>query len=386
MFKSAIEEIEDKIISWRRDFHQHPELSFQESRTSKVIAAFMKECGLKVYKQKNGFGIIGDLVGAEKGRKIAFRADMDAVPIQEETDLPYASKHSGVMHACGHDGHMASLMGAIKILSSMKDKIKGTIRFIFQPAEEVTPGGAKGLIEEGVLRGVDAIYGVHLWSEYAIGTFYTTFGPMMAASDKFKIIIHGKGGHGAMPHKTIDPILIASHVVMATQHVISRYIDPIESGVISFGKLHSGTAFNVIADKAELEGTVRSFSPEVRDFLQQQLEHTALNIGQLYGAQIDVLYERGYPAVVNHEKEAQLALQVAENVFGKDAIGIMPPNMAGEDFAYYLEKVPGAFCFIGAGDTRKIVYPHHHPKFEIDERALKLATEWFCQMAYQYVF
>jgi amidohydrolase len=385
MFKKAGKAIEEEIISWRRDFHQYPELSFQESRTSKIVASFLRECGLQVQEKVNGNGVIGDLIGMEPGPTIAFRADMDALPIQEETGLSFSSKIPGVMHACGHDGHMAALMGVARILSGMKEEIKGRIRFIFQPAEELTPGGAKGMIEAGALDGVHAIFGVHLWSEMDTGTFATTLGPMMAASDKFTIHIAGKGGHGAMPHKTVDALLVASHLVMAAQHVVSRGVNPIESGVLSFGVLESGTAFNVIADRAILEGTARSFTPEVREILEEKLHQTAVSIGSLYGANVEVKYQRGYPAVINHQQEASLSLNVAEKVFGKDHVGLMPPNMAGEDFAYYLEQVPGAFCFVGAGFPKEHNFPHHHPCFQIDEKALLLTVEWFCHVAKQYV-
>jgi amidohydrolase len=386
MFREACQQIEKEMIAWRRDFHQHPELSFHESRTAKVISNFLRQYGLEVREAVHGYGVMGDLKGPTPGPVIAFRADMDALPIQEETGLAFASKVPGVMHACGHDGHMAALMGAAQVLSSMREHIKGTIRFIFQPAEELTPGGALGLIEAGVLEGVDAIFGVHLWSELPTGTFYTTLGPMMAASDKFKIEISGQGGHGAMPHKTVDTLLVASHLVMAAQHIVSRQVNPIESGVLSFGVSRSGTAFNVIPDKAELEGTARSFSPEVRDLLQHRLEETAKSIGGLYGAKIEIQYERGYPAVINHEKEARISLEEAEKVFGRNQIGFMPPNMAGEDFSYYLQKIPGAFCFIGAEDPSQSVYPHHHPRFQIDEKSITLAADWFCHIAARYVF
>lgn len=385
MLKKAVSAIEHEIIAWRRDFHQHPELSFHEQRTSAVIASFLKACGLVVQEGMNGYGVIGDLIGVQPGPTIAFRADMDALPIQEETGLPFASQVAGVMHACGHDGHMAALMGAVRILSKQKDKIKGKIRFIFQPAEEVNPGGAQGMIKAGALEGVEAIYGIHLWSEFPAGTFRTVEGPIMAATDEFKLEISGKGGHGALPHQTIDALVIASHLVLAAQHIVSRQLDPLASGVLSFGSFQAGSAFNIIADKALLGGTVRSFSPEVRNLLEERLRQTATSIGQMYGAAIKLDYERGYPAVVNHRKEVQLALEMANKVFGHKQTGLMQPLMAGEDFAYYLEEIPGAFCFVGAGLKDSPNYPHHHPQFDIDEQVLPLVTEWFCRVAAAYV-
>ncbi|UOF91105.1 M20 family metallopeptidase [Fodinisporobacter ferrooxydans] len=383
--KSITESLSEDIIAWRRDFHQHPELSFEEKRTSKIVAEFLKSCGLHVKENVNGFGIVADLKGAENGPTIALRADMDALPIQEETGLPFASKIPGVMHACGHDGHTAILMGVAQLLASQKENVKGNVRFIFQPAEEVNPGGAIGMIREGVLQGVDAVFGLHLWSELPAGTFRTCYGPMMAATDRFHIEIEGKGGHGGMPHKTIDSIVIASHFVMSAQHIVSRNIDPLESAVITFGQLNSGTAFNVIANTAVLEGTVRSFSPEVRKTLQNKLEELTEGLAKIYGAMIKINYQCGYPSVVNHDREVDVILNVAREVFGCENTGMMKPNMVGEDFSYYLKETPGAFCFIGAGDPNTPIYPHHHPRFQIDESVLPLAAEWLYRLALKYL-
>jgi len=376
-------QLNDEVIRLRRNFHQHPELSFHEKRTSSVISAYLKELGLDVVENVYGYGLYADLKGEKEGSTVALRADMDALPIMEESDLSYASVESNVMHACGHDGHMAALMGAVKQLTKMRDQLSGTVRFIFQPAEEIAPGGAKGMIEAGVLDGVERIFGLHLWSELPSGTFWTTKGAMMAASDHFKIKIQGKGGHGANPHTAIDAIVIASHIVMASQHIISRQVDPIESGVISFGIMQSGSVFNAIANTAILEGTVRSFAPEVRDSIQSKLEKTAVNIADMYGATIDFTYDRGYPALINHPKESEQFLEVAKPIFGEEHCGFMKPNMAGEDFAYYLEKIPGSFCFVGAGSSSH--YPHHHPKFNFDENVLPSAVQLLCNIALHYV-
>lgn len=385
MIKEASKTISEEIIEWRRDFHQHPELSFEEKRTSKIVADFLKICGLQVKENVNGYGVVADLIGAEKGPTIALRADMDALPIQEETGLPFASEVPGVMHACGHDGHTAILMGAVKLLTSQKDKLKGNVRFIFQPAEELNPGGAWGMIQEGALQGVEAVFGLHLWSELPSGTFQTCNGPMMAATDRFTIEIEGKGGHGGMPHKAIDSIVIASHLVMSAQHIISRNINPLESGVITFGELKSGTAFNIIANKAVLEGTARSFTPEVRETLQRDLQSLTDGLAKIYGATININYQRGYPAVVNHDREVDFMVDVAREVFGVENTRTMKPNMVGEDFSYYLKEIPGAFCFVGAGDPDQPLYPHHHPRFQIDESVLPLAAEWFYQLTLKYL-
>jgi len=385
LIKEASISVAEQIVEWRRDFHKHPELSFEENRTSKIVAEFLVSCGLQVRNNVNGYGVVADLIGKEKGPTIAFRADMDALPIQEETDLPFASEVPGIMHACGHDGHTSILMGVAKILSSQKDKLKGNVRFIFQPAEEVNPGGACGMIREGTLNGVDAVFGLHLWSELPSGTFRTCSGPMMAATDRFIIEIEGKGGHGAMPHKTIDSIVIASNLVMLSQQIISRNIDPLESGVITFGEFKSGSAFNIIANKAVLEGTTRSFTPEVRETLRKRLEELTDGLAKIHGATINIDFQSGYPAVVNHKSEVDVILEVARGVFGPENTGIMKPNMVGEDFSYFLKECPGAFCLVGAGDPNKPMYPHHHPRFQIDESVLPITAEWFCQLAMKYL-
>ncbi|NEX78131.1 amidohydrolase [Bacillus thermocopriae] len=384
MMDGVYKKVTEEMIELRRDFHQYPELSFEEERTSKKVAEYLRACGLKVREHVNGYGVTADLIVDEAEPMIAFRADMDALPIQEETDLPFASQIPGVMHACGHDGHTAILLGVAKLLSFQKERLKGNVRFIFQPAEEINPGGAKGMIQEGVLEGVEAIFGLHLWSELPSGTFRTCYGPMMAAADRFIIEIEGKGGHGGMPHKTIDSIVLASHLVMASQQIISRQIDPLEAGVITFGKFSSGTAFNIIANKAVLEGTVRSFLPEIRETLYKKLEELTTGFANMYGAKIHLDYQYGYPPVENHKNEVDFILETAAKVFGRNNTGIMKPNMAGEDFSYYLKEIPGAFCFVGAQVPNKPVYPHHHPRFQIDESVLPKAAQWFCQLAFDY--
>ncbi|WP_235924885.1 MULTISPECIES: M20 family metallopeptidase [Neobacillus] len=384
MMDGVYKKVTEEMIELRRDFHQYPELSFKEEQTSKKVAEYLRACGLKVREQVNGYGVTADLMVDEAGPMIAFRADMDALPIQEETGLPFASKIPGVMHACGHDGHTAILLGVAKLLSFQRERLKGNVRFIFQPAEEINPGGAKGMIQEGVLEGVEAIFGLHLWSELPSGTFRTCYGPMMAAADRFIIEIEGQGGHGGMPHKTIDSIVLASHLVMASQQIISRQIDPLEAGVITFGKFSSGTAFNIIANKAVLEGTVRSFLPEIRETLHKKLKELTTGFANIYGAKIHLDYQYGYPPVENHKNEVDFILETAAKVFGRNNTGIMKPNMAGEDFSYYLKEIPGAFCFVGAQVPNKPVYPHHHPRFQIDESVLPKAAQWFCQLAFDY--
>ncbi len=374
--KKECQSYRDKLVAWRRYFHQYPELSFFERKTTKKIEAILKEIGLDVYLVRGGVGVVADLKGVAPGPTIALRADIDALPIEEETGKEYTSKYSGVMHACGHDGHMAIVLGAAHLLSKYKNSLKGTVRFIFQPAEEKAPGGARIIIDEGFLDGVDYIYGLHLWSGVPVGKFQTVSGPMMASSDKFSVKIFGKGGHAAIPQDSLDAVLIASNLVINAQHIISRKLDPLQSGVVTFGKIQAGSNFNIIADKAELEGTVRALNENDRNLIKNWLEQTIEYTCRMHGVTYQFNYEDGYPAVINHEMEASRLMKTAEKVFGENNVVTMQPIMAGEDFSYYLQKVPGSFCFVGAGNKEKgMNYPHHHPKFDIDEEALSLGLE-----------
>ncbi|GAA5344181.1 amidohydrolase [Planifilum fimeticola] len=381
-----IEKIFSQMVEWRRRFHMEPELSFREERTPARVAEILRECGIDVRTGVGGRGVVGTLTGGRPGKTVALRADMDALPIQDEKDCEYRSRVPGVMHACGHDGHMAVLLGVARLLSEMREEIPGRVRFLFQHAEEVIPGGAREMIEDGALDGVDAVYGVHLWTPLPVGVVGIKAGPLMAAADSFQIDIFGKGGHGGLPHESVDAIVVASHLIVHLQTLISRQVDPLKSAVISVGTIQGGQGFNVIAERCTLTGTVRTFDPVLREQMHQRIREIAENSCSLYGATCRVDYQWGYPAVVNDTVEAHRVAGVARRLVGDDRVWELQPVMAAEDFAYYLGKVPGAFCFVGAGNPEKNCdFPHHHPRFDFDERAMKVAARLLLSSALAYL-
>lgn len=361
----------DEMVDIRRYLHQHPELSFEEEHTPAFIADYHEKLGHSVQSGVGGRGVVATLKGKQPGPKIALRADFDALPIHDEKDVPYRSKVDGKMHACGHDAHTASLLVLAKALNAMKDQLKGDVVFIHQFAEEVAPGGAKPMIEAGCLEGVDVVYGTHLWSTTEVGTVEYQEQAAMAAADRFKIKVQGNGGHGAHPHTTRDAVLIGAKITDALHHIVSRTIDPMASAVISVGRFEAVNAFNVIADSAELEGTVRTFDPEIQQLVRSEMERVTTGIAATYGASADFEYIPGYPAVINHPEHAEIVRKVAASTKSVNAVSHVPPQMAGEDFGYYIQEKPGAFFFTGARHPDwSVAYPHHHPKFDIDERAM----------------
>lgn len=366
----------DEMVSIRRYMHQHPELSFQEYNTANYIKDFYEQLKIEVKGNVGGNGVVAKVYGKKLGKTIALRADFDALPIQDEKDVPYKSLVPGVMHACGHDGHTATLLVLAKALNEMKDELEGNYVFIHQHAEEYAPGGAITMIEDGCLDGVDVIFGTHLWASEPTGTIQYRTGPIMAAADRFEILIQGKGGHGAQPHKTKDAIVTASQLVVNLQQVVSRKVNPVESAVVTVGSFIAENAFNVIADKAKLIGTVRTFNEDVRHFIEKEMERIIQGTCHMSSSSYQFTYERGYPAVVNHERETEFLINVAEEIPGVISIEETEPQMGGEDFAYYLQNVPGTFFFTGAKpagvDTS---YPHHHPKFDIDEKSMLIAAK-----------
>lgn len=375
---TRLEEIYPELVSIRRDLHMYPELSFQEVNTPRKIADFLKNLGLEVRTEVGGRGVVGKLRGGKPGRTIAFRADFDALPIQDEKEVEYKSRVPGVMHACGHDVHTASLLGVAKVLSEVKEEIRGTVVFIHQFAEEQIPGGAKSMIEDGCLDGVDAIYGVHVWSSLPIGTIGIIEGDAMAAGDKFEIEIIGKGGHGAKPQITIDSLVVGAQLVNNLQNIVSRKIDPYKPAVVTVGTFQAGQAFNVIADRASLTGTVRTFDDEVRNSIETNINQIAKSTCESSGAKANVNYIRGYPSLWNHPEHIQKAEKVAINLLGKENIKYPLPSMGMEDFSYYLKEVPGAFVFVGGGNSEiEAEYPQHHPKFNVDERSILISAKFF---------
>lgn len=385
--KELLKEMEPQMISWRRHLHQHPELSFQEEKTPALIAEILR--GLRFDEVRTGVGgrgVIGVLRGGRPGKVVALRADFDALPIQDQKEVPYKSTVPGVMHACGHDAHTSQLLGLASVLAAHREQFAGEIRFIFQHAEEENPGGATQMVQDGAVDGVDAIFGVHLWSMFPVGKVYISAGPLMANTDDFSIEIKGRGGHGAVPEETVDSIVIGSQIVGHLQTIASRNVSPLESVVVTVGTFHGGDSTNIIADSCRLTGTVRTFLPDVRDRAEQRLTEIAEGTAAMMGGSATVVYDRGYPAVINHEKETVIAQEAAIAAFGAGRVESMKPLMGGEDFSYYLEKVPGAYLFVGAGNPEKLAtYPHHHPRFDIDEDAMLIAGELLGRTALHYL-
>ena len=377
-----VEDLTPQIIAWRRDFHRYPEVAFQERRTSKAIRTFLDSLGLPVIGMAET-GLRATLQGRPGGPTVAIRSDIDALPIQEEGDKDYISQNHGAAHACAHDGHMAIVMGAAQVLSQMKNNFKGSVVFLFQPSEERIPGGAKQMIEEGALKDVNAMFGLHLWQPMATGVVGVGEGPMMAQPDAFTIIIKGKGGHGSMPHQTVDPILVASQLVINLQTIVSRNIDPLKPAVVSLGTIEGGTIYNIIPERVTLTGTVRSFEADVQTVVEKRLREITEKTCEAFGAAAELKYESGYPPVVNDAEMVKFVEQVTAKTLGKDKIATIAPVMGGEDFAYYLQEIPGAFFFFGMGDGME--FPHHHPRFDLDEKALPLATQLMVNLAFDYL-
>ncbi|SCY29652.1 amidohydrolase [Lysinibacillus fusiformis] len=383
---TLIDENYEEMVGIRRHLHEYPELSFEEVETPAYIAAYHKELGHEVREGVGGRGVVAVLRGARPGKTVALRADFDALAIQEENDLPYKSKVAGKMHACGHDGHTATLLGLAKALNKMKSEITGDIIFIHQHAEEVAPGGAKSMIEDGCLDGVDVIFGTHLWAPTPIGEILVKDGAIMAAADKVEIAIQGKGGHGAEPHHSIDAVTLASQFVISAQQLISRRIDPLKSAVLTIGHFEAINPFNVIADRVKLAGTIRTFEEDVRTQMEQELEAVLNATCLAFGASYEYRYTRGYPPVYNHQKETEFVAQLASTVPGVEQVKTCPPFMVGEDFAYYLEKVPGTFFFTGAKSPEwETAYPHHHARFNFDERAMLIAAKTLGKATLEYL-
>ncbi|MEE1131169.1 MAG: M20 family metallopeptidase [Caryophanon sp.] len=383
MIQQMIEQQFDEMVAIRRHLHMYPELSFQEVETPKYIAAYHRKLGLDVREQVGGRGVVAILRGSKPGKTVAIRADFDALPIQEENDVPYKSKNDGVMHACGHDGHTAIALGIARALVDMQDTLAGNVVFIHQFAEELAPGGAIAMIEDGCLDGVDVIFGTHLWAPMQLGDIQVRSGAIMAAADAVYIDIQGRGGHGAEPHETVDAVLTGSQFVTAAQSIVSRKVDPLKSAVYSIGHFEAINSFNVIADRVHLKGTVRTFDDDVRDLMEREIETMLKAVCDASGATYTYTYNRGYPPVVNHEAETEFIANCAKQ-YGN--VSVTPPMMIGEDFGYYMQHVPGTFFFTGARKPEAdVVYPHHHARFEFDERAMMVAANVLLHATMEYI-
>jgi amidohydrolase len=385
--RAAIQDLQTQLVDWRRRLHQRPELGFREQLTADFISQRLTDWGIEHQTGIAETGVVAVIEATAPGPVLGIRADMDALPIQEENQVSYCSQHPGIMHACGHDGHVAIALGAAYYLAQHRDGFTGTVKIIFQPAEE-GPGGAKPMIEAGVLTNpdVEAMIGLHLWNNLPLGTVGVRSGPLMAASEFFEITVQGKGGHGALPHQTVDAIVVGAQIINALQTIVSRNIDPTKSAVVTVGKFHGGSASNVIADTAHLNGTVRYFDRVYRDFFAARIEEIVAGICQSYGATYCFSYQALYPPVINDAGMADLVKSVALSVVETPA-GVVPDchTMGGEDMAFFLQEVPGCYFFLGSANAEKaLAYPHHHPRFDFDETALGLGVEMFvrCIEAY----
>ncbi|CAN7364879.1 M20 family metallopeptidase [Bosea sp. LjRoot90] len=367
----------EEFIALRRDLHRHPELAFRETRTSAIVAKRLESYGYEVTTGLAGTGVIGQLRKGDGSRRLGLRADMDALPIAEQTNLPYASETAGVMHACGHDGHTTILLAAAKRLAERD--FYGTLTLIFQPAEEIG-AGARRLLSEGLFERFpcDAIFGLHNWPGVPSGQFGFVEGPAMAAVDQALIRIVGKGGHGASPHETVDPVIAASSLVLALQSIVSRNVDPRQAAVVTVGSIHGGEASNVIPDAVELKLTIRSFDPVVRAQLEERILALARAQAGSFGAKAEITYRRGFPPLTNHVVETQLAREVALAAFGAGKVEQdFKPRMASEDFAFLLEACPGSYFFVGNGDSA----PLHSPAYDFDDAIIAPAASFWVRLA-----
>ena len=377
---NRLAEFQDEVAAWRHDLHQHPEILYDVHRTAAKVAERLQEFGVdEVVTGLGRTGVVGVIRGkrGDKGRTVALRADMDALPLTEITGKPYASTIPGKMHACGHDGHTAMLLGAAKYLAETRN-FDGTAIVIFQPAEE-GGGGGKAMIDDGLMErfDIDEVYGMHNMPGLDIGKFAIRPGPIMAATDEFSFVIAGKGAHAAKPHSSIDPIVVGAQLVQAMQTIVSRSVDPLESVVVSVTKFHAGEAHNIIPQTAYLGGTVRTLTAEMRDLAERRIREIAAGIGATYGANIEVDYDRNYPVTVNHAANAIFAGDIASEIVGSDRVDReIAPMMGGEDFSYMLEKRPGAFIFIGNGDTAGL----HNPAYDFNDEALPIGASYWVRL------
>jgi amidohydrolase len=379
-FIDAGKQLASELIAIRRDLHCHPELSFQESETASKVAQHLEKLGLPFRMGVGGHGIVADLQGDQPGPRIALRADMDALPIQEESGLPFSSTRPGIMHACGHDAHTAILLGAAKLLVSQK--LKGNVRFIFQSAEEIN-AGAKAMIELGVLDGVDEIYGLHNLPTLSAGMTATRYGSLMGSVDRIEISLEGRGGHGAIPDQSVDPVVCASAIVMALQSIASREVSPFDPVVVTIGSIHAGDANNVIPHYAEMTGTIRTFDPHVQMLMPERIERIVKQIAEGYRCHATLKYIYQVPVLVNHDNNVRYVDSVIDRLIGPGRRTTAPPTMAGEDFSVYLRRVPGCFFWLGSGPSANAeqAYGLHHPKFNLNEECIPLGASLLASIA-----
>ena len=374
-YMAEAEALRDELIDRRRDFHRHPELAFQEHRTAGIVADELNSLGLEVQTGVGKTGVIGILEGANDGPTILYRADMDALPIQEENEAEYVSRAAGKMHACGHDGHTAIALGIAKLLNKHREQMGGRVKFVFQPAEEVG-SGASSMIDDGALESPapDRTLGIHLWNDLEVGTVSVVDGPTMSGAGVFEITVTGKGGHGAMPHQTADPIVCSAQIIVALQSIVSRNIDPLDTVVLTIGELHGGSARNIIPQTVSFSGSFRLFREETRDTIKSRIHDIATGVAKGMGCRADINFGFGIGAVVNDIEVADHARSVFSNL--GDAVDVVQqPWMASEDVGLFMQRNPGAYLLVGSANReRELDFPHHHPRFDIDEDVLPLGV------------
>jgi amidohydrolase len=375
-------EIAPQVTGWRRHLHQNPELSFEEAETSAFVVQRLTEFG---YAPRTGvgggYGVVAVLEGGKPGPTIALRADMDALPIQEETGLPFASTRPGKMHACGHDAHTAILLGAAKALKQIQNEVPGKVVLLFQPAEELPPGGAKGMVEAGVLNGVDAVFGIHVSNLVETGKMGFRAGPVNANSDRFRVTLYGKGGHAAGPHNTVDPIVMLGAAINSIQSIVSRSVNPMDNAVLTIGWVRGGDADNVIPEKVEFGGTIRTFDVKVQELVHARLKAVVEGVAAAHGGRAEVVSTYGYPVLNNDAATTEAARKVAAELFGLENIVEPPAGMGGEDFAYYAQVRPACFARLGTGTPTTASIPAHNPKFVIDEDSFAVALAYYIGLA-----
>ncbi len=384
---NKVVELKDTLVQFRRDFHQHPELGLEETRTARVVADRLEQLGLKVSRGVGKTGVVALLEGNRPGKTLMLRADMDALPIQEENDVSYRSQNPGVMHACGHDGHMAVLLGVAEVLSAFRDQIPGRVKFVFQPGEEGF-AGARLMIEDGVLEhpAVDAAFGLHISTLWPLGVMGTCDGPMMASMDSFTIQLKGKGAHAAQPDLGVDAILMSNGVISALQTLISREVSPTNPLVLHIGSIHGGTAFNVVADSVELRGTVRTFDEELRASMPDRMNRLIEGVVTALRGTHQLDYQFGYPVLINDAAMARLVKDAIIEIVGPEGYVNIQPRMVSEDMAFFHQKVPGCYFYLGAANAEKgLNMPNHNARFDFDEDTLVLGAQAMTRAAWNFL-
>jgi amidohydrolase len=386
-FKAEAETLREQLVAWRRDFHTHPELAFQEHRSAGLIADRLRELGYQVETGIATTGVVALLEGQRPSPVVMLRFDMDALPVTEENETEYVSQNPGVMHACGHDGHMAIGLGVATLMAQRQDEMAGTLKLVFQPAEE-DGNGAKAMVKEGVLENPrpDAVLATHVWNEKPMGTVSVSPGATMAAAEKWTCIVRGKGGHGALPHQTVDPIVATAQIVTALQSVVSRNVSPLETAVVTVGMVHGGDAFNVIPAQVELTGTIRTYDPSTRETVLRRVRKVIEGVAMACGAAAELEIVPLTPAVINDARVAEVVHAAAEAVVGAENVFSDVRTMGSEDAAFFMQEVPGCYFFLGSANAeRGLNAPHHNPRFDFDEDALPLGVAVMMQTLAHYL-